>query len=446
MGPSDASATLSRRRQAAQPRGQLTSLLLALALLMGGVATITAQESEPARVDQMVTAGPWEMRLLEAQTGDDAAATVAGASEFNAASPGDGLQFVAARLSVLNVSSASHGIQPDDFAVIGSDGIVRRSEIAFLPNPALAGRIAVGEQAEGWVVGVAPAGDEDIVLRYDSASISGTWADADFAVTEGARLPETDGRAERTNKVGRDGDAVGIDEVVATGDWAVSLQEVVVGPAVYDIAPPGTQRLADSYRAGTSAICMETWVALRFRIANNGDDGRARFLSQTAFRFADEEGRPIEDVRSLSAPAPEAAGEYLPGAQRSGWISFEIPSLCDGDAINLLTDSTVVRFLPFSDSRDARYFDFSGDGSPPADEPPPVANLTEGDRATVSEDVVNLRGAPSTEADIVAELTLGEAVVVTGPSEEGDGVTWYPVEVEATGETGYVSGAYLEAA
>ena len=435
-----------QRPRTANLRRDVTGLLLGMALLLGGGAALSAQEVEPVGLDQTINAGPWEMRLLEALTGDAAAATVSGASNFNPASPGDGLQFVAARLSVLNLSTIARGIDPDDFAVVGSDGTVRRSEVAFPPNPALTGRIAVGEQAEGWVVGVAPAGDESIVLRYDSASISGTWADADFAITDGARLPEMDGRAERTNKTGRDGDAVGIDQIVATDEWAVSLQEVVVGPGVYDISPEGTQRLADSYRAGTSAICMETWVALRFRIANNGDDGRTRFLSPTAFQLADEEGRPIEDVRWLSAPAPEAAGEYLPGAERSGWVSFEIPSLCDGDQINLLTDSTIVRFLPFSDSRDARYFDFSSGGPPPAEEPPAVADLAEGDRATVSEDVVNLRESPSTEADIVEELTFGDAVVVTGPAEEADGVTWYPVEVEETGETGYVSGSYLEAA
>jgi uncharacterized protein YgiM (DUF1202 family) len=75
-----------------------------------------------------------------------------------------------------------------------------------------------------------------------------------------------------------------------------------------------------------------------------------------------------------------------------------------------------------------------------------VADLAAGDRATVSEDVVNLREAPSTEAEIVAEVTLGDVVIVTGPAEEGDGMTWYPVEVEVTGDSGYVSGAYLKAA
>lgn len=421
-------------------------LALALALMLGSVATLRAQDDGPAAVDQTVTAGPWEMRLLEAQVGDAAAATVAGASEFNPTSPGDGLQFVAARLSVMNISTAGHGIEPGDFALIGSDGVVRRAEIAFPPSPALSARVSPGEQVEGWVAGVAPAGDGGVVLRYDSASISGTWADSDFAITDGASVPAAGDRAERTNKIGRGGEAVGIDEVVSTGEWTVSLQEVVVGPGVYDISPEGTQRLADSYRAGTSKICMETWVALRFRIANNGDDGRARYLSATAFQLADDQGRPIEDVRWLSAPEPEAAGEYLPGAERSGWVSLEIPSLCDSGEINLLTASTTIRFLAFTDSRDARYFDFSGGGSPPAEDPPPVAVLAEGDRAAVSEDVVNLREATSTESEVVAKLTRGTVVVVTGPAEEVDGLTWYPVEVEETGETGFVSGAFLEAA
>lgn len=406
---------------------------------------IGAQDAGPASLDQVVTAGPWEMRLLEALIGDEAAATVAGASDFNPASAGEGLQFVAARLSVLNISSAARGIQPNDFAVVGSDGIVRRADIAFPPNPALSDLLQPGEQLEGWVTGIGPAGDGPIVLQYDSASISGTWADTAFAITEGASIPEAGGRAEKPNKAGRNGEAVGIDEIVSTGEWSVSLQEVVVGSAVYHISPEGTQRLADSYRAGGYEICLGTWVALRFRVTNNGDDGSARYLSPTAFQLADDEGRPIEDVRWLSAPEPEAAGEYLPGAERSGWVSFEIPSTCGGDTIGLLTDSTVVRFLPFTDSRDARYFDFSEGGAPPAEEPREVTELAEGDRATVSEDVVNLREVPSTEADIVAELGLGAVVIVTGPAEEVDGVTWYPVEVEETGETGYVSGELLEA-
>lgn len=425
----------------------LLGSVVALALVAGtGTSDLRAQDQPPAAGDEVVTAGPWEMRLLEVATGDDAAAAVAGASEFNPASPGDGMQFVAARLSVTNTSTEPYGVEPGDFAVVGSDGIVRRSVVDFPPNPALSGRLGAGESLEGWVVGAAPAGDDGIVLLYDSASISGTWADASFAVSPDATLATDGGRAEKTNKLGRDGDAVGVDEVVATGEWAVSLQEVVLGPAVYDISPPGVQRLADSYRAGGYEACLKTWVALRFRVANNGGDGVARFLSPTAFRLVDGDGTPIDDVRTLSAPLPEVAGGYLPGAERSGWVSFELPSTCGGDDVGLLTDSTVVRFLPFAESRDARFFDWSGGASAPAEEEREVATLAEGDRATVAEDRVNLRDAPSTGGEVVAVLALGEVVVVTGPAQDGDGTTWYPVDVEETGETGFVSAALLEAA
>ena len=425
----------------------LLACAFALALLAGTGATgLHAQGGSPAAVDEVVTSGPWEIRLLEVATGDDAAAAVAGASGFNPTSPGDGLQFVVARLSVGNASTQPFGVEPGDFAVVGSDGIVRRSVVDFPPSPALSGRLGAGESLEGWVVGAAPAGDDGIVLLYDSATISGTWADASFAVSPGATVKAEEGRADRSNKTGRDGDAVGVDEVVATGEWAISLQEVVLGPAVYDISPPGVQRLADSYRAGGYEACLQTWVALRFRVANNGGDGVARFLSPTAFRLVDGDGRPIDDVRTLSAPLPEASGAYLPGAERSGWVSFELPSTCGGDDVGLLTDSTIVRFLPFSESRDARFIDWSGGASAATDEERGVATLAEGDRALVAEEGVNLRDAPSTGGEVVAVMALGEVVVVTGLAEEADGVTWYPVEVEETGETGYVSGSYLEAA
>lgn len=430
-------------------RTLVTVCALLVAMASASIAgSMRVRAADPAALDTAVQAGPWEMRLLEALTGDDAAAAVAGASGLNPASPGDGLQFVAARISVTNASTASYGVEPDDFAVSGADGIVRRSLVVVPPSPALSGRLAPGAALEGWVVGAAPAGDEGIVLLYDSASISGTWADASFAVSPGATIGVDGKRAAKTNKAGRKGEAVGVDEVVATREWAVSLQEVVVGPAVYDISPEGTQRLADNYRADNYAICLDTWVALHFRIANNGGDGIARYLSPTAFRVADADGQPVSDVRFLSAPLPEAAGEYLPGAERSGWVAFELPSTCAGDEVGLLTDSTVVRFLPFADSRDARYIDWSNGATGaalPADGPP-AAVLAEGDRAAVAEDVVNLRASPSTDADVVTELERDDVVVVTGPAEEAGGLTWYPVRVEESGETGYVSGAYLEAA
>jgi uncharacterized protein YraI len=57
-----------------------------------------------------------------------------------------------------------------------------------------------------------------------------------------------------------------------------------------------------------------------------------------------------------------------------------------------------------------------------------------------------MRAAPSTGAAIIAELARGTTLTVTGAVEEGDGLTWYPVEDPATGQTGYVAADYLRLA
>ncbi len=73
--------------------------------------------------------------------------------------------------------------------------------------------------------------------------------------------------------------------------------------------------------------------------------------------------------------------------------------------------------------------------------------FVEGDTVVVNPgseaEVVNLRAEPSTEGDIVDELTLGEELVITGPPEEGGDFLWYPVEVVATGQTGFIAADFI---
>jgi uncharacterized protein YgiM (DUF1202 family) len=62
----------------------------------------------------------------------------------------------------------------------------------------------------------------------------------------------------------------------------------------------------------------------------------------------------------------------------------------------------------------------------------------------VTQDSVRLRSGPSTTSDIVTGLTLGEEMTVTGPSEQGENFTWWPVQdVNDPSIAGYVAGDFL---
>jgi len=76
-----------------------------------------------------------------------------------------------------------------------------------------------------------------------------------------------------------------------------------------------------------------------------------------------------------------------------------------------------------------------------------TGRFSEGDVATVTEDGVNLRSGPSTDDVVVTALGVGQQVRITGPSEEGDDRTWWPVTlVDDESINGYVADDFLEPA
>jgi uncharacterized protein YjlB/mannose-6-phosphate isomerase-like protein (cupin superfamily) len=74
-----------------------------------------------------------------------------------------------------------------------------------------------------------------------------------------------------------------------------------------------------------------------------------------------------------------------------------------------------------------------------------AGKFKEGDVVSVTEDGLRLRSGPSTDTDIVTTLSAGQQLTITGPSEEGDNYTWWPVAlVDDPSVTGYVAEDFLE--
>ena len=424
---------------------------VSLTLLTGASVSFAQSGQTVSPIGEEVAAGPWRMTVLEVLTGDDAAAATVSASDANP-SAGDGLQYISARVQVTNGSSEPHQIGQEDFAVVDANGVLRRSAGVFAPSPELGGMVQPGEALEGWVLSSAAADASNLVLLYDSTTITGEWADHAFAIADGATFDPSQVRATELDRDGRDPEApVGIGRVIATREWTVQIAEVVTGAAVNDISPEETQRLGQSYYSGGGQYisCLDTWVAVRIEVANNGGDGITRFLSPTAFQLADSDGSALLDIRMLTPPSPDVSGEYAAGATRSGWISFELPSNCGPDGANLLYDANVLRFQPFATSEDVRYLTWSDTGES-GPEPTATAKsfdpdqaIAEGATAVTTDDGVRMRDQPSVDGEIVAELDAGVEVEITGPPEEGGGYTWYPVRIPETDDEGWIVQDFL---
>ena len=75
----------------------------------------------------------------------------------------------------------------------------------------------------------------------------------------------------------------------------------------------------------------------------------------------------------------------------------------------------------------------------PASSGPVDPTLVEAGTVLVTNDaVVSLRSAPKPDAPVVAELTVGTALVALGPIEDGGGFRWIPVREPDSGTLGYV--------
>jgi hypothetical protein len=383
-------------------------------------------QTTPVNIGSEVAAGPWRLTLHEVVVGNDAAARVADASASNPVAP-DGLVYLLARLTASNAGSRPYAIDHNDFAVTLSTGIVHRFPGTVSPEPALGGVVEPGEALEGWIVLLTEPDASGAVLRFDSATLHGDWADAHFALTEGATVSSAAERSFEVNETGRAPDApAGPGDRVVTEDWAVELLDVVYGADVAGLFP------ASDYRTtallGGDLNLAASWVGVRFQITNNRTGERLSYFPPSAFTLAEGDGGAMPDFITLTPPLPDAAGEYAPGGSRDGWVVFDVAGY----------GGSLLRFQPYRTDPDPRFISWSGAASIP-DEPTFEGTLEPGTIVVTIEDQVRLRSAPSTDGEIIAEMPAGTELTVTGAPEEGSGFTWYPVERNDTGDSGYVA-------
>lgn len=387
----------------------------------------------PTPLQTEATAGPWRMTVQEVVTGDDAVSRVTGASPSNVPPP-NGSTYVIARVTVINAGAEPYRIHSDDFATVDGSGKVFRFTGAVAPDPALDGTVAPGDSLDGWIVVGTTAGESDLVLLYDSTSITGDWADAVFALAGDPAVAAASDRAVPINDTGRDpGSPAGPNTPLATDDWVVELLEVRFGADVAALYPPEDYRT--TALIGGDPSVAGTWIAVRVRITNNRTGAAPQHLSESAFTLADGDGNAVPDLSTLTPPEPDIAAEYLPGATREGWVVF--------DAIGY--GGALLRFQSFRIDGDVRYFSWSGGtGTAQPSEPTFEGTLEPGTTVVTTESQVRLRAEPSTSSEIVAEMPAGTVLTITGAPESGSDLTWYPVEDPATGETGYVAQQLIE--
>lgn len=372
---------------------------------------------------EAVQAGPWELTLQRVELGDEALTTMSAANPANGDGPLD-LQWAIAWMTARNTSDRTLVINVSDFSACGAEGVLYQTPLTDGPSPLLQGSIEPGASLEGavpfWIGDLSNA-----LLRFSSPFLGGNWADAWFAMTDGATMPDF-APIEEPSSLGTDpASPAAFGDTVRSGDFDVTVQRYITGQEVFDIAPAGTRALG-SWEAAN-------WHAFLVTVRNVSST--PRFFSFVGLRIADSTGEPWDHLLALSAPQPDLARELLPGATMEGWACIETQQWSTLDLLRVQNNAI---------TGDARYFSFGS--AAPVVTPEPVLDLKAGDVVSITMTPLNLRAEPSTTAEIVIELDGSSTLTISGEPVEADGYTWYPVTVTASGETGFVASNFLQSA
>ena len=313
------------------------------------VSSLGLSRTEPVPLGETVTAGPVELEVRDVLVGGDAIAAVLAASPSNV-EPREGTTYAVVNLSARNVGAKPIWLNNDDFALTGDSGLVWRFLGAKPPDPALDLTLAPGESTVGWIAFGIPVEESSLLLLFDSVELGGSWADRVLAIQDGVQIPDLPQRPAEPNSAGTDfSSAIGIGEAAVTDQWSVELLDVVTGAEAFDLVDYRTGALGPEDAAGGDG---SVWTALRFQILNAQSGGELAYFPANAFVLVDDAGNPLLDVVTLTPPRPDAAGGYYPGAQRDGWVMFDVP-------VDYAT--AAVRFLPFAHtatSLDPRFFTY----------------------------------------------------------------------------------------
>ncbi len=189
---------------------------------------------------------------------------------------------------------------------------------------------------------------------------------------------------------------------------------------------------------------IPNWFAVYGSVTNLAD--RPAHFSSTMLEIADPSGESWDHILALTPPSPDLTCDLLPGASHRGWAAFARKDYGTDGIVDSV--AAMIRVQPSRISDEPRFIRIAdipvtASSERQAEASPEVELFAPGDVVSVSADAVNLRATATTTGEIVAELPVGTDLTVVGAPVEADGYRWLPVEVNESGEAGYVVQDYL---
>lgn len=277
--------------------------------------------AEPVPLGTTAVTNDWEITITDVKRGDEAWQMAQAANSFNDP-PDEGMEYVAIYASArqINTRDTAEGIDESFFHVTGSSNLLHDSPFAVELEPALDARLFPGGATEGWVFEQARVGETDLIAVFSPIFDFTSDNTRYMALEDSASVSiPTDLTTTTDADTGSSKDApAAVGEPVLTGDWEITLLEVVRGQAATDLALAANQ-FNDPPEPGMA------YIAARIAARALHSDEDTRHISQSDFNVLGEAGV-LYDAPYVVAPDPQLDFHHFPGAASEGWIVMEAPA------------------------------------------------------------------------------------------------------------------------
>lgn len=297
--------------------------------------------ANPAPPGSPVRTYDWEVTVTEVLRGEAAWAAVQGASPANEPPP-EGMEYIAIKLSVWRwgANELPRWLNSHCFTLSGEDNILHPWQAVVAPKPALDVKVFPGGRYEGWIVKIARAGEEQLMLRFMPPYGLTTDTIRYLALSEDVSLtipPEL--ATSEPNGLGQSrAHPAPFGQTVITEDWELTVLEVVRGSEALALVP------RDNPFNETPAPGMEfIAVKLRARYIATVDEPPGRIFDLDFSVIS--ESNVTYDPPIVDEPEPALDVNLYPGGEYEGWMILQTR---EGSMEPVLV---FLPFLPFSSPR-----------------------------------------------------------------------------------------------
>jgi hypothetical protein len=285
-----------------------------------GLSQRGASRSDPLAPSETARLPGWEIELAgDVVRGNEAWQLIYETNRLNDEPP-EGYEYLLVRLRVrTSFVDAERNLRTE----ITGDRNIEYSRPATVAPDALPREIATAQQVEGYVPFLVPAGEANLILKFDDLD------DFDsvpvFMALEPGNAVAVDPQLREipATELGRDfREPAPLGDTVVSEDWELRVREVIRGDQAYDMLIE-TNRYNDPPPDGQEYIA----VYLEVRLIGTEDDTELLDNSDFSSVRATTDDPEADRISypSVVGPAPELSTYLYPGGRGEGWIAVLAP-------------------------------------------------------------------------------------------------------------------------